>query len=90
MSNPNRTPLAIYSSIFSFRLANVSLLNLNSTTKSGAIGAKEACCSRGNAFQRSDKIQAASGERVAPFGKVNLELESKDSPVPLASDQTNN
>jgi hypothetical protein len=57
----------------------VSLADLNSMTKSGQIGAKEAFSAAVRAFQRSSLIHDASGERVAPLGKVKPALESKQS-----------
>ena len=57
---------------------------LSSTTKSGQIG--ENCSSLSSsvrAFQRSFKIHAASGERVAPLGSLKPAEES--NPVPRAS-----
>jgi hypothetical protein len=59
----------------------MSLAERSSRTKSGQMGAKEVCWSGVRAFQRSVWIQAASGERVAPLGRVNPVLESKTSPV---------
>ena len=51
------------------------------------MGAKQAFCFLVNRFQRANLIQAASGERVAPLGKVKPALESKPSPVPSRSAQ---
>lgn len=59
----------------------------SSITKSGQIGAKEAFCSSVKVFQRSSLIHDASGERIAPLGKVKPVLESNVSPVPSFSAQ---
>ena len=62
---------------------SVSLADLNSIAKSGQIGAKEAWNAAVRAFQRSSLIHDASGERVAPLGRVKPALESKPIPVPF-------
>jgi hypothetical protein len=52
-------------------------------TKSGQMGAKESFSASLRLFQRSLLIQDASGDRVAPLGRVKPVLESKVSPVPF-------
>jgi hypothetical protein len=66
----------------------VSLADLNSMAKSGQIGAKEAFSAAVRVFHRSSLIHDASGERVAPLGRVKPALESKPIPVPFCSVQT--
>lgn len=65
----------------------MSLGLTSSITKSGAIGGKLSCSSRVREFQRSSLIQAASGERLAPLGRVNWVDESKATPLPSRSAQ---
>lgn len=77
----------MYSCIFACSSVKLSEGDRNSTTKSGQIGANPSCCSGVSVFQRSNRIQAASGDRLAPFGNVKPVLESNPTPVPSRSAQ---
>lgn len=52
----------------------------NSTRKSGQSGTKPVFCFGVRVSHRSRLTQAASGERIAPLGKINPVDESKASP----------
>src|SRR5437667_11520200 len=73
----------MYSCIFDCKSLKESEGDRSSTTKSGHRGGKLLRSSSLNAFQRSSLIQARSGERSAPFGRMNPVDESNPWPVPL-------
>src|SRR5688572_2350150 len=77
----------MYSSIFSSRSTLRSEGDRSSITKSGQIRLNRFFSSMVSLFQRLLRIHDASGERFAPFGNVNSELESKHSPDPSSSAQ---
>lgn len=58
-----------------------------STTKSGQTGGNFSRWSSVSASQRSRVTQAASGERIAPLGRMKPTEESKASPLPSCSAQ---
>src|SRR5271169_2698513 len=77
MSQAKRHPFSIHSSIFSFKFFNLSDLDLNSTIKSGHIGANSCRFERGIAFHFSMGINEVSGDRIAPLGRVKPAEELK-------------
>src|SRR3990172_3032328 len=87
MSHPRRAPFSTYSDILCFKLSTLSRGERSSHTKSGQKGANRSCSSSLKAFHLSRRVQAASGERLAPFGSVKPALESKHNPRPSWSDQ---
>src|SRR2546421_11736311 len=78
----------MYSSIFAFNVLMESDLERSSTTKSGQIGANLFRSCSVSAFHLSLRIHERSGERFAPFGKVNSVEESNPLPVPSCLTQT--
>src|ERR1044071_3260614 len=72
----------MYSCIFAFNLRSESDSERNSTTKSGQSGGNFSCSFSESRSHLSLLTHATSGERFAPFGRVNKVEESKPRPVP--------
>ena len=72
----------MYSSIFTLTSGRESLGDVSSMTKSGQIGANFRRCSGFRASHRAFRIQAESGDRSAPLGRMNPVEESNPTPVP--------
>src|SRR5438876_12412106 len=89
MSQPSLQPLAMYSSIFSLSFLRLSLGDFTSIKKNGQTGRNFLRCSAVIDVNCPGEIQAASGARFAPFGKINPPLESVTMPLPIFRDQLN-
>ncbi len=87
ISQANSAPLRNHSSIFACRSARRSLGERNSMTNSGQMGANVLCCSRSSAFQRDERIQEASGERIDQSERRNPVEELKTTPTSVSRAQ---
>src|SRR5260221_8325249 len=83
MSQPSSAPLAMYSSILALSLLMRSADERSSMTKSGHRWRKPCFCCLGSPVTRSFRIQEASGDLRAPFGKREPVLATPSSPHPL-------
>lgn len=81
MSYPRRAPVSRYVCILSCGALRRSVGDLSSHTKSGQMRANPCRCSSLNASQRAWLIYDASGERLAPLGKINPVEGSKTRPA---------
>ncbi len=84
MSQPNRAPFARYSASLACSVARRSVGDRRSMTKSGQSGRNLDRASAGMESRRSLRNHEASGERMAPSGRMYPAEESAVRPVPSA------
>src|SRR5947207_1642000 len=82
MSQPSWQPFAMYSSIFSRVFLRLSVGESSSTRKNGQTGRNFFICSGVMVANCSGDTQDASGERLAPLGKMKPPVESNALPRP--------
>src|SRR4028118_713317 len=80
INQPSFTWLFMYSCILSWVSFKLSVGDINSQTKSGAMGGNFCFCSGVSASHLSFFIQETSGERFAPLGSLKQVEESKQIP----------